>query len=506
MTPVRITQKTITSMQPTSRAYTLCDTVLKGFGVKMYPDKRRMYVVKATVDGRQRSRLLAPVSALTTKEARVMAHKQIQTWREENNAPPVTASPRFDVFVRETWTPLVCEQWKSGTQATSRSALNKRLLPTFGRLPLHTITHAAVQQWFDAVSVKTKGAANRNLDVLQSVFKLAVMQGYCTINPAMGIKPNKRRVLNRFLSVPEIKRLSAVLDEVGACSDVLFQCCDILRLLMLTGCRVSEITQLKGEYLHGNEIHLPDSKTGARVVHIGQAAVDVLARHVRRQGGELFPMKKGASVRAVSNLWVKLRIKADIADVRIHDLRHTFASYAVMDGHTLPMVAKLLGHKRLSMTLRYTHVSDKAVEQAAEQVGNTFRRIVTNTSPTTVTPSNTLPAQHGVTTKRLSITLTDDELRSLWLGAEANNQPLEAWALAVLREGARHDRELDSFTRHQQLNEKHRQYHQGKRHATLVITLPKTEHGYYRTLANDARLRVMAWSRIKLLDKGVGHE
>jgi integrase len=417
---------------------------------------------------------------------------------------PVTSSPRFDVFVRDTWTPLVFEQWKVGTQATSRSALNKRLLPTFGRFPLHTITHAAVQQWFDAASQQTKGAANRNLEVLQSVFKLAVMQGHCTINPAMGIKPNKRRVLNRFLSVPEIHRLSAVLDKEGARSDVAFQCCDILRLLMLTGCRVSEITHLKGSYIHGNEIHLPDSKTGARVVHIGQAAVDVLARHVRSQDGEVFPMKKGASVRAVSNLWVKLRVKADIADVRIHDLRHTFASYAVMDGHTLPMVAKLLGHKRLSMTLRYTHVSDKAVEQAAEQVGNTFRRIVASNKP--ATPSNMLPTQQGTTTKRLTITLTDEELRTLWQGAESDNQPLEEWALAVLRDGARHDRKLDSFTRHQQLSEKHRQYHQGKRHASLIMSLPKAEYGYYHSLAKDAQLGVMAWSRIKLLDKGVGHE
>jgi hypothetical protein len=88
MSTVRITKKAIISMQPKSRAYTLWDTVLKGFGVKVYPDKRRMYVVKATVDGRLRSRLIAPVSALTTKEARVMAHKQIQAWREEKDTPP----------------------------------------------------------------------------------------------------------------------------------------------------------------------------------------------------------------------------------------------------------------------------------------------------------------------------------------------------------------------------------------------------------------------------------
>lgn len=372
----KLTQQFIRSLMPKSHAYTVKDTMCLGLGVRVMPDKRMQYVISRLIDNRPRTRILAPVSALSIKAARETAGKQLQAWREEETEEVITASPRFDVFVEQTWKPMIFVQWKQGTKDTSLIALNKRLLPSFGRYPVHMISHKAVQAWFDEVSKQTKGAANRNLDVLKSVFKLALRQGHCTINPASGIKPNKRRVLNRFLSLPEMQRLSNVLDEAEQQDNSVCQCCDILRLLLLTGCRLSEITYLQGDYVRGNELHLPDSKTGAKVVHIGQAAVMILRRYHSRPNTPIFPMTRGSLTTRVKSLWVRLRVKAGIEDVRLHDLRHTFASYAVIDGHSIPMVASLLGHKKVAMTLRYTHVSDDVVEQAAEKLGEIFKGIV----------------------------------------------------------------------------------------------------------------------------------
>ena len=372
----KLTQQFIRSLMPKNHAYTVKDTMCHGPGVRVMPDKRMQYVISRLIDNRPRTRILAPVSALSVKAARDKADEQLQAWRVEETEDVITASPRFDVFVEQTWKPMIFEKWKQGTKDTSLIALNKRLLPTFGRYPVHMISHKVVQAWFDEVSKQKKGAANRNLDVLKSVFKLALRQGHCTINPASGIKPNKRRVLNRFFSLPEMQRLSNALDEVEQQDNSVCQCCDILRLLLLTGCRLSEITYLQGDYVRGNELHLPDSKTGAKVVHIGQAAVMILSRYHCRPNTPIFPMTKGPSTTCVKSLWVRLRVKAGIVDVRLHDLRHTFASYAVIDGHSIPMVASLLGHKKVAMTLRYTHVGDDVVEQAAEKLGEIFKGIV----------------------------------------------------------------------------------------------------------------------------------
>uniref|UniRef100_UPI003736EC66 tyrosine-type recombinase/integrase n=1 Tax=Shewanella colwelliana TaxID=23 RepID=UPI003736EC66 len=326
MKTIKLTLKLIHSLPPQSRAYTIQDSVCRGLGVRISPDKRLNYVIHRVVDNRTRTRILAPVSALSVKAARDRAVIQLQAWQAELHQCVITSSPRFDVFVEQTWKPMVFDRWKQGTKETALIALNKRLLPTFGRYPLHTITHKAVQAWFDDVSKTRKGAANRNLDVLLSVFKLALRQGYCERNPASGIKQNKRRVLNRFLSVDEIRRLSRALDEAEKQGQSISQCCDILRLLLLTGCRLSEITYLKGGDVRGNELHLPDSKTGAKVVHIGQAAVKILNNYRCQPNGPLFPMAHKTATSSVQALWLRLRAKAGIEDVRLHDLRHTFAS------------------------------------------------------------------------------------------------------------------------------------------------------------------------------------
>ncbi|WP_407675715.1 tyrosine-type recombinase/integrase, partial [Photobacterium frigidiphilum] len=166
----------------------------------------------------------------------------------------------------------------------------------------------------------TKGMANTMLPLLSVMMQQAEVYGYRApqSNPCKSFKRYTLVACERYLTPDELRCLWLVLDTHQASSPTAVM---ILRLLILTGCRGNEVRTVKWRHYRQGHWYLPDSKTGARVVYIGQAAVDVLARHVRRQGGELFPMKKGASVRAVSNLWVKLRIKADIADVRIHDLR-----------------------------------------------------------------------------------------------------------------------------------------------------------------------------------------
>ena len=144
------------------------------------------------------------------------------------------------------------------------------------------------------------------------------------------------------------------------------------RLLMLTGCRLGEIMTCKWEHVDipGKALRLPDSKTGAKVVHLGQPAVDVLEKIERVEGNPwvIVGTKPGARLSDLQPFWQRVRARAGLKDVRIHDLRHTFASTAVASGQGLPMIGKLLGHTQVQTTARYAHLAADPVKSAADSV------------------------------------------------------------------------------------------------------------------------------------------
>ena len=156
---------------------------------------------------------------------------------------------------------------------------------------------------------------------------------------------------------------------------------DIIRLLLLTGCRKSEILNLRWREVDGDTLQLEDSKTGPRQVLLGPEARAVIERQPRSKSPWVFPSPMDpARARVDLGLWKKVRRLAGIEDVRLHDLRHTYASQAAMQGIPLPVVARLLGHAQVQMTLRYAHVSDRDVESAAERIGGVMSGIMTGSS------------------------------------------------------------------------------------------------------------------------------
>ena len=174
----------------------------------------------------------------------------------------------------------------------------------------------------------------------------------------------------RFLTRTEIDRLYIALDtHQGRGSGN--QQAEIIRLLLLTGCRKGEIIGLRWSEINGNFLNLPDSKTGPRRVVLNTQASAVLARQPQTNSPFVFPLLTNLSQKRSNelSLWRKVRIKAEISDVRLHDLRHTFASHAVMQSVPLPVVSRLLGHSQIRMTLRYVHVSNRDTEAAAERIG-----------------------------------------------------------------------------------------------------------------------------------------
>ena len=193
--------------------------------------------------------------------------------------------------------------------------------------------------------------------------------GYIEKNPTRGIRLNRRPGSTRFLSREEVARLHRALDRrTGEGSR---QQADIVRLLLLTGCRRGEILGLRWSEIQADGLVLADSKTGPRRVPLNSQARTILDRQPRTESPFVFPSPLNPSrprSRELS-IWDRVRQEAGIEDARLHDLRHTHASHAVMNGVPVPVVSRMLGHSNVRMTLRYAHLGDREIEAEAERIG-----------------------------------------------------------------------------------------------------------------------------------------
>ena len=190
-------------------------------------------------------------------------------------------------------------------------------------------------------------------------------------NPCAGIRRYRRQGRERFLSTPEIRRLGKVLARHEADHP---QAVAIVRLLLLTGCRKGEIVSLKWRYYREGKLFLPDSKTGPRTVWLSSAA-RALLDDLPRRAIWIFPSPRTDSHLTASRIdefWYRVRAEADLRDVRLHDLRHTFASMALALGESLPMIGKLLGHTQVQTTARYAHLANESVKASGSRVGDSI--------------------------------------------------------------------------------------------------------------------------------------
>ena len=267
---------------------------------------------------------------------------------------------------------------KSGPWA---ARLDGRLLPAFGDIPLDRIDPQEVRRWFDEFSRTAPGNANNALELLRQILNFAIIRDHLEKNPVRDIRPNRRPRMTRFLSTEEIGRLHAALDGHIGESDA--RQADIVRLLLLTGCRRNEIVRLRWSEIHDGMLMLADSKTGPRKVPLNSRARRILHRQPRGESAFVFssPLNPSRPRGPDLSLWHRVRREAGIEDVRLHDLRHTHASHAVMNGVPVPVVARLLGHSNVRMTMRYAHLADRDIEAAAEQVGQAIAKIMNIETP-----------------------------------------------------------------------------------------------------------------------------
>ena len=345
--------------------------------MRVRPSGYRSFVFLDSRGGSSKRRTLGAVRLMDVEEARTRC-LDIQSGGEKSpqQVRSVVVSPLFRDFVAGTWRSDCYERQKPSSRARADSALASHLLPAFGGMPLNRIWRKDVNRWFDRYSATAPGGANRVLAVMRQIMNHAMVHGHIESNPARSIRHNPGRKLNRFLSRDEILRLHEELNRCIAEWPSRAVQADIIRFLFFTGCRHGEIRSLKWDEVSADALDLADSKTGPRKVYPNSEARAILDRQPRIDSPHVFPspMNPSQPFPRCLSLWYLVRKRDGIEDVRLHDLRHNFASWAVMRGVPLPTVARLLGHRQVSMTLRYAHVHDKEVEAAAERVG----RIITN--------------------------------------------------------------------------------------------------------------------------------
>lgn len=373
---MRLTDAAIARLRPDTREYTVWDTRTPGLGVRVRPSGSVSFVLLHKTDGRSRRTSLGAAAARSVDAVRRECHAAIAEGAPDAAAKP--DAPLFRDFVAGPWTDAHFPKYKPSTRKKARAALTNQLLPAFGPTPLDRITRAQVLEWFDAYSETAPGGANRTVQLLRQVLNFAVACGHIVANPACAIEPNRRTPLTRFLSREEVHRLHRALDRNAGRSASTRQQADIIRLLLLTGCRKNEILSLRWSEVHPDALALADSKTGPRKVPLNAKAQAVLARQPRGASPFVFPSPRDSSRPRTSDLtlWDTVRREADLEDVRLHTLRHTVASHAVMNGVPVPVVSRLLGHANVQMTLRYAHLADRDIEAAAERIGAQMAQVM----------------------------------------------------------------------------------------------------------------------------------
>jgi integrase len=357
--------------------------VENGFGIRHYPSGRHVYIVQTRMGGRVRTITIGPASVITRHQA-VMVARQVIAHARVGHDPATTRqrirnAPRMDDFMREYWEKC-SPTWKPSTQETSTGYRRCHIDGAFPEAFVDSLSEAEVTKWFVALTDRSgPGAANRCLEILRAALNKAEEWGYRVenTNPCYGIRQNRKNHRNRFLSDDELARLGAVLAKAREGDDLTAQAyASAILLLVLTGCRVSEILDLHWSDLKGLRLHLRDSKTGPRTVWLGDEARELILSMPRcgKNPWMFWNWRFHRQIQSIHTPWAKFRDEAGLKDVRLHDLRHTYASHAVMGRESLPMIGRLLGHARVKSTSRYAHFEDAHLLEAAEMIGAAIER------------------------------------------------------------------------------------------------------------------------------------
>ncbi|MDE0408349.1 MAG: tyrosine-type recombinase/integrase [Alphaproteobacteria bacterium] len=364
MSRVRLSESRIEALKVRKTPYDIRDGELRGFGLRVLPSGAKRFFVHSQHEGKRLWKTIGDAGGMELEEARRRAREALAAIRRDE-APAVPEERLFEAVASEVFS-RYGRNWKPGTLKVNRNYLRSTILPWFRGRNIADIAKEDVQRWFASLYA-TPVAADRSAPILSVIMRQAELYGYRPdgSNPCAGIRRYRRKGRERFLSETELRRLARVLDSHEGRH--LLQVA-IIRLLLLTGCRKSEILTLQWPDYREGRLFLRDSKTGPRTVWLAAPARAILDGLPRR-GSWVFPspQRQGPlSAAVLEGFWRRVREEAGIGDARLHDCRHTYASIAIVQGESVMTTARLLGHNDARTTLKYAHLSDRSVREATD--------------------------------------------------------------------------------------------------------------------------------------------
>ena len=384
----RLTKRTVDAAEPGA---TVWDGDLPGFGLRVTAKGAKSYVLKYRAHGRQRWVTIGrhghpmPVEAQTgagavwtPQSARDEAVRLLGRVKQGSDPSLEKQTARnaetLEQFSKRYLTDHVDVYTKPNTARETRRNLDLHVLPALGHLRVRDISRDDVARFHRARSA-TPYNANRCLALVSHMLSTAEKWGVCENGAAVcrHIDKYKEHARKRYLSTNETQALGKALREAET-AGINANGIRIIRLLALTGARRNEIESLKRAEVdfERNAVHLGDSKTGAKTIPLAPPAIAILSAVERMEGSPwVFPAASGdGHYQGLGKLWRAIRKSAGLEDVRLHDLRHTFASFGAAGGLSLPLIGALLGHSQAATTQRYAHLANDPVSQAAGRVGS----------------------------------------------------------------------------------------------------------------------------------------
>ena len=373
---LKLSRSVVDGLSAGDRDLVFWDRALPGFGVRVYPSGRKIYVVQSRGPSGIRRVSLGRHGTISCDDARKRASGVIDRIKRGEEAHPAAPEAVFTVagLAERYWEAHASVNCNAQTQHGYRGSLRNHILPALGTKPVTAVSRSDVEALHYALRA-TPRAANRALLVLSQMFSLAEDWG---LTPPGGnpcrfvvLYPKGRR--ERFLNEDEYRRLGRALCELEAESPMRARAAAALRLIVLTGCRMTEVLTLRWDDIDrkSGEIRLRDAKTGPRMVVLTPAALRAI-EEMPRVPGSPWVFTGNAPDRRLSHLskpWLRVRARAGIEDVKVHDLRHSYASRALALGESLSMIGRLLGHTDIGSTARYAHLRQDAEKIAVAKVG-----------------------------------------------------------------------------------------------------------------------------------------
>jgi integrase len=352
------------------------DCTLPGFGVRVKPSGVRSYLIQyRNANGRTRKLTIGKHGELTAQQARDLARSLLVEVRRGSDPAADRERARGAASIKELAARYMSDHARPKKRASSIASdarlLEKVIIPRLGSIPVADLTRNDVDRFHQAMR-STPVQANRALTLLSKMMNLAERWGIRAdgSNPCRHVDRFREQRRERYLSAREVAALNTALDELAREGLATASVVGAVRVLLFTGARRGEIANLRWEEvdLENRCLRLRESKTGPKVILLNAPALRVL-ENMPRLSEWVFPTERGNTAVSLSKPWERIRRRAGTPDVRIHDLRHTAASFAVDMGASLPIIGRLLGHTVPSTTARYAHLSHDPVREVSERLG-----------------------------------------------------------------------------------------------------------------------------------------